>query len=461
MNRHLLPVDAPVSIRDKIGQMLASGSYMYAYVLFTGMALYFFTDVFGLPAKAVGTMMMVATIWDGINDPLMGMLIDKTHTKWGKVRPYILFGAIAVAITAVMTFTVPSIQSESGRLVYAYVSYILMGMSLTVMNMSAPILITRITKDPIKTASMNSWCYIGTTAVSVFAALSMVKFLGIFAGMEGNMTAAYQKLAIMAGAMSLIAGAAASILIRERDFDSIGEGEYKSHTAGEYIRAVLHNRYYLILILGVVLFMAFYTLAASTHMYYVSYNLGRPELYSYLAAMDYAGPVVGILTITWLVQHFDKKKIVVAALLIVCAGSSLRLVTGDHNITVMLVLAAVTYIGVGLFSLNATPMLIDTAQYGQSRTGVDASGLIISSFTLAQKIGAGLATGVFGVLLDHSGYDGTAAVQPASALQLIKTVNIGCFAAAALASALIITFFYKLDNKKMDEVRAQLKETEE
>lgn len=344
MNGHLLPVDAPVSIRDKIGQMLASGSYMYAYVLFTGMALYFFTDVFGLPAKAVGTMMMVATIWDGINDPLMGMLIDKTHTKWGKVRPYILFGAIAVAITAVMTFTVPSIQSESGRLVYAYVSYILMGMSLTVMNMSAPILITRITKDPIKTASMNSWCYIGITAVSVFASLSMMKFLGIFAGIEGNMTAAYQKLAIMAGAMSLIAGAAASLLIRERDFDSIGEGEYKSHTTGEYVRAVLHNRYYLILILGVVLFMAFYTLAASTHMYYVSYNLGRPELYSYLAAMDYAGPVVGILTITWLVQHFDKKKIVIAALLTVCAGSTLRLVTGDHNITVMLVLAAVTYI---------------------------------------------------------------------------------------------------------------------
>ena len=461
MSKHLLPVDAPVTFRDKISQMLASGSYMYTYVLFSGMALYFFTDVFGLPAKAVGTMMMVATIWDGINDPLMGMIIDKTHTKWGRVRPYILFGSIAVAITTVMTFTVPSIQSEGGRLAYAYVSYILMGMSLTVMNMSAPILITRITKDPVKTATMNSWSYTGTTIVSVFATLTMIKFLGIFAGMEGNMTVAYQRLAMLAGGMALVAGVAASLLVRERDFDSIGEGNYKSHTTGEYIRSVLHNKYYLILILGVVLFMAFYTLASSTHMYYVSYNLGRPELYSYLAAMDYAGPVVGILTITWLVQRFDKKKILICALLIVCAGAALRLITGDQNITVMLVLAAVTYIGVGLFSLNATPMLIDTAQYGQAKTGVDASGLIISSFTLAQKIGAGLATGVFGLLLDNSGYDGTVDVQPDAALHLIKTVNIGCFAVAALVSALIIAFFYKLDNRKMDEVRAQLSETAE
>lgn len=458
MKQHLLPVDAPVRGRDRFGQMLGGASYMYAYVLFSGLAMYFFTDVFGLPAEAVGTMMMVATIWDGINDPLMGLLIDKTHTKWGKARPYILIGSIAVAITTVMTFSVPAIESETGKLVYAYVAYILMGMSLTVMNMSVPILITRITRDPVKTANMNSWSYAGITAVSIFASLTMMKYLGIFAGEEGNMVIAYQRLGILAGAMSLVGGVAAALLIRERDFDSIADGEVKTHTVGEYVRAVLQNRYYLILICGVVLFMAFYTLTSSTHLYYVTYNLGNSDLYSYLATMDYAGPVIGILTITWLVQHFDKKKIVIAALLMVAAGALLRLFTGDRSVVTMLIFAAITYIGVGLFSLNATPMLIDTAQYGQAKTGVDASGLIISSFTLAQKIGAGLATGIFGQLLGKAGYDGSAAVQPDSALNLIKGANIGCLAAAALLSAVIIAVFYKLDSKKMDEVRAQLEQ---
>lgn len=357
-----------------------------------------------------------------------------------------------------MTFTVPSIESATGKLVYAYVAYILMGMSLTVMNMSVPILITRITKDPVKTANMNSWSYAGTTAISVFATLTMMKFLGIFGGAEGNMVIAYQRLGMLTGTMSLVGGVAAALLVRERDFDSIADGNVQTHTVKEYIRSVLHNKYYLILVGGVMLFMAFYTLTSSTHLYYVTYNLGNPDLYTYLATMDYAGPVVGILTITWLVQRFDKKKIVLCALLMVAVGALLRLFTGDSSVVTMVIFAAITYIGVGLFSLNATPMLIDTAQYGQAKTGVDASGLIISSFTLAQKIGAGLATGIFGQLLGKAGYDGNVAVQPESALNLIKGANIGCLAAAALLSAAIIAFFYKLNDKKMEEVRAQIEQ---
>lgn len=109
----------------------------------------FYTDVFGLGTGAVALLMLVAKIWDGINDPMMGTLMERTHTRWGRFRPYIVVGAAFLVIFTILTFTVPGFGS-TGKLVYAYITYIGLGMSYTMTNVPYLALPVVMTRDPRK-----------------------------------------------------------------------------------------------------------------------------------------------------------------------------------------------------------------------------------------------------------------------------------------------------------------------
>lgn len=146
MNNKMKPASAPITLSEKVRYIIGCSGFPYAVTMFSSVIMYYFTDVLGISAAAAGTLLLVARVWDGINDPMMGMIVDRTRSCWGKCRPYILVGGVLLSVFTFLLFTNPGIQSESGKLAWAYFTYIGFGMTYTMFCMSLKVLVSRLTK---------------------------------------------------------------------------------------------------------------------------------------------------------------------------------------------------------------------------------------------------------------------------------------------------------------------------
>ncbi len=159
----------------------------------------FYTDVFGLTPMAVSLLMLVAKVWDGVNDPMMGTLMERTHTKWGRFRPYIFLGAPLLVLFTVLTFTVPNFGGNA-KLIYAYITYIGLGMAYTVTNVPYLALPAVMSNDPKETNRLMSAQMMGMTIGQILlnlTVLPLIKFIG-----KGNEAAGYHSTAILLAAIS-------------------------------------------------------------------------------------------------------------------------------------------------------------------------------------------------------------------------------------------------------------------
>ena len=154
-------------LREKVAYGLGDFASSMFWKLFSLFLLFFYTDVFGISAAAAGTMFLVTRIWDSANDPLMGIIADRTSTRWGKFRPYLLFVALPFAIVGVLTFTTPDL-SEAGKLIYAYVTYTLMMMVYTAINVPYASLMGVMSNDTNERTSLASWRFIGGFSGGLF-----------------------------------------------------------------------------------------------------------------------------------------------------------------------------------------------------------------------------------------------------------------------------------------------------
>ena len=169
-----------LSVKEKIGYGFGDLASVLYWQTISAYLLYFYTDVFGISAAAAGTMILVSRLWDGVNDPMMGVIADRTETRWGKFRPYLVWLAIPLAVVGVLAFSTPDL-SPTGKLVYAYITFILLMMTYTAINIPYSSLLGVITPDPIERTSVSSYkyvfAYISSTIVSA-AALPMAASLG-------------------------------------------------------------------------------------------------------------------------------------------------------------------------------------------------------------------------------------------------------------------------------------------
>ena len=274
--------------------------------------LYFYTNVMHLNAAAVSVMFLVTKVFDGVTDLIVGFLIDKTNTRWGKSRPWILFGAIPFGITSVLAFSVPNI-SQTGMLIYAYVTYILLSLSYTIVNIPMASILPSLTEDPQERTVLAScrtfFSSIGSTVVSAFA-LTLVDQFG-----NGNEALGFRLVMILFGIIGCAVFFFCFFNTRE-----IVEVHTEKVSLKANIMCLIQNKPWKLFALNIIWFFGGYVIQASAVIYYFTYVVANEALVQIVATITILVPIVANLCAPFLTKLTTKRNLMIAGNVLHSAG---------------------------------------------------------------------------------------------------------------------------------------------
>ncbi len=388
-------------------------------------------------------MFLVTKVIDGISDLVVGFLIDKTNTRWGKSRPWILFGAVPFGITAVLAFSVPDI-SQTGMLIYAYVSYILLSTAYTVVNIPMASILPALSEDPHERTVLAScrtfFSSIGSTVVSAFA-LTLVDKFG-----NGNQALGFRIVMMIFGVIGCLVFFFCFFNTKERVNTYSEKVSLKAN-----ISCLLHNTPWKLFALNIVWFFGGYVIQAGAVIYYFTYVVGNESLVQVVATITTLVPIIANLCAPFLVKLTSKRNLMTIGNIVHSLGL-LLIFFGGTNVPVLLTAAVIAAAGYGLKISMHFAMQPDPVDYGEWKFGVRSEGLVMSGVSIGQKIGLGFGPAIAGWILAIGGYDGMAKTQTASA---IASINFAYTYLAAIIGVvmLLVCLAFNIDKytAKMQE----------
>ncbi len=408
----------------------------------------FYTDVFGLGVGAVALLMLVAKVWDGINDPMMGTLMERTHTRWGRFRPYIFVGAVFLVIFTILTFTVPGFSS-TGKLVYAYVTYIGLGMAYTVTNVPYLALPAVMTRDPKEINKLNAAQMMGMTIGQIILNLSvmnLVKWVG-----KGDEAAGYQGTAFILAVAALPMFWAVAIMSKEQ----ITVEKKDQGKVSEGLKLVFRNRN-LICAMGYSFFNMFGILGRiSVAVFFYMHCVGNYELISVFMMMQMA---VGTLVMPFapmVVDKLGKRKTAIISM-IIQGGALVLMYFGPTTSIPFNFLCMIIYGSGYIAGPCGAGMMVDAIDDFDDKHGIRNDGMAFSFQGTAIKIATAVANSAFLLVMGAFGYVGGGEITP--------TVQTGINLAANLLPGIVFfigiipLWLYKLDEPGyMEGVRERLR----
>jgi GPH family glycoside/pentoside/hexuronide:cation symporter len=408
----------------------------------------FYTDTFGLSPAVMGTLFLVVRALDAIIDPAMGIIADHTNTRWGKYRPYLLWFSVPFALMMVLTYTTPSF-GPTGKIVYASITYGLLMVLYTMVNIPYCALGGVITADSQERVSANSYrFFLATSAGVLIAALGpgMVKAFG-----GDNPKAGYTWTMAAFGVLAVIAFFACFALTRER----VTQVSHAKGTLGQEIKALLRNDQWVIIAVLFFVLLIGIVLRAGSAAYYIKWFAARPDLTAAFLTTGTVAQMIGASTASWFTARFDKVPSYILSQIIVGAGSIALYFTPAGNIALIMALYALINFFVQLGAPILFAMAADTVEYGELKTGRRVTGLVFSGALLTLKLGVAVGGWLIGLILAGSGYSGQAETQTPEAIKAIL-LSVTLLPAAAHLLLIPIVSFYKLNRKRCAEIRQQL-----
>lgn len=436
--------------RLSTGEKLSYGMGDCAANVYVAMASTFltayYTDTVGLAAVAVGTMMLLARIFDGVTDLIMGAIVDKTKSKYGKARPWILWSAPFMLIGLILMFSVPSSFSDGSKLVYAYISYIFMNCIVyTANNLPYNALLSRMTlnvQDRATTASMRFVMTQITTLIVNAVTASLVTTVGWF------------WLSVIYGIVEVIMLMICFFGCKEHlDEDPTGVVNVENVPLSTALPALLKNKYfYLQAFLFLFLYVNTVCVGATTY-YFCNIVLGNIGVITLTSMSQTIPAIIANFINPSLVKRYGKRKVMIVGSVLMIIGSIVVGAAGS-NIPLVVVGIAIKGFGMGPIMSGVFAMTADVVDYGEWKTGVRSEGLVNSCTSFGMKVGIGLGSAVCTWILAIGGYDGTAAVQSASAVSAIR-FSFGYFGAILSAVCLVIILIMNID-KYIEQIQKDL-----
>ncbi|MCC8067905.1 MAG: glycoside-pentoside-hexuronide (GPH):cation symporter [Clostridiales bacterium] len=439
----------------KVKWLFASGDFAKTLlvVLTAAYSLYFYTNVLHMDSKIVATVILIAKIWDFINDPMMGTLVDRTKSKEGKCRIWIKYMSVPGGVILALNFFMPEFSS-SGKIIWFAVTYVLQGMASTALMIPQNMLMARLSSDPVERATLNAYRGYFGTAANLIAGSFAIPFV-IWAG-NNNMRKGFVILGIVCGILYAINYII--VYLCTKGYEPVDIAEVTSAAQGSKekvkITEVLSNWPWIIILIVYFCIMVAVSVASSTGLFYTQYNLQDVNIYSIMNAVAIVGSLAVYLVLSKMVSKFGNAKLVIIGSAIGTVTYLLRFISHDANIIIMYVLYALGNFGQGLATAVIMLVVYDSFIYMRYKTGKPApEGLLVSGYSVAYKVGMAIATPIAAALLSVVPYVAEAQTQEASVLMLFFYENT-LLPAIAFAVATLLGFALLKYDKIIQEQKA-------
>lgn len=452
-----------IQLKEKIGYGLGDAASSMFWKVFSMYLLFFYTDVFGLDAAVVGTMFLITRIWDSFFDPVVGVMADRTQSKWGKFRPYLLWIAIPFGLIGIITFYTPDF-GQTGKLIYAYVTYSLMMMVYSLINVPYASLLgvmSSNTKDRNALSSYRMVFAFGGSLVALWGIEPLVKNFG-----NGTLVSAsgWVWAMVVFSLVAVLLFWGCFYLTKER----VKPVVEKAASLKDDIKDLFANKPWWILSVAAIAALVFNSIRDGAAVYYFKYYVSDgvvgQDSYSLWSAtlslttlylvIGQASNIIGVVLATPLANRFGKKQVFFTANLLAAALSIAFYFLDRTNVGAMLLLQCIISICAGSVFPLLWSMYADIADFSEWRNERRATGLIFSSSSMAQKFGWTIGGAATGWLLASFGFKANVA-QSTSSLEGIKYM-LSFLPAIGAAIAVIIIFFYPLHEQKVAEVSTAL-----
>lgn len=446
------------SLSEKVGYGFGDMSSSMFWKIFSYYLPFFYSNIFGLRLDQVGVLLVVTRIWDAVSDPMMGVIADRTRTKWGKYRPYLLLMALPFAISGIFLFTTPAV-SPTMKLIWAYVTYIMMMTVYTGINVPYGAMLGVMTDDSdTKTvlSSFRMFFAYGGSFIALFCWEPLCNALGGYGTPAG-----WQHAMVVIAGLCLVLFLLSFAMTREKLHT-----ESTSSIASDF-GSLVRNAPWWILIGAALCSNLFNTVRGSTVAYFfndvigpdVHLNLGKWGFLFYAGLFLSIGEVcnmLGVAMTTPIAKALGKKTTYMlsfAALIVLSIAFFFVPKTGYWW---MIVLQVVISIFTGIISPLVWSMYADVSDFAENRDGTASTGLIFSSASMAQKFGGAFGGYAVMALLGAFGYNTAAgAVQTAEAVKGLW-ILMSWVPAAVAALAIVIVFFYPLTKSRMEKIQEEL-----
>ncbi|WP_289027778.1 glycoside-pentoside-hexuronide (GPH):cation symporter [uncultured Paraglaciecola sp.] len=443
-----------LTIFEKVGYAMGDVASNFYWRVFDVFLFIFYTDVFGLSPAAVGTMMLVTRLIDAFSDPIMGAMADRTQTRFGKFRPYLLWGIIPIAAAGILTFTVPDLD-EGGKLIWAYCTYIFMMLAYTFINVPYGALLGVVTADSQQRTTLTSFRFIGAFSGGTLVAYmtpKLVAWLG-----QGNEALGWQLTMTVYGFVALALFVATFVATKERISPPAGQ----QTPVIQDIKDLLSNKPWIVLFSLALVIMMTISLRGSVGTFYFKYYVNREELIGTFLTIYMISLAVGAASTPLLTKFLDKKKLLMLLMALVAVLSTVFYFVPKDQVWLMYSLQGAIGLCLGPKSPLVFSMYADTADYSQWKTGRRATAMVFSAAAFAQKLGGALAGAMIGWMLGALGYVANQSQNAGSEQGIVLLMTL--IPAGFAVLAVFVVRFYTLDEAQMETLHKELKfnETQE
>ncbi len=391
------------------------------YALISSFMMLYLTNAVGLNSAIIGTLMMVSKLLDGVSDIFFGGLMDKTKSKMGQARPWMLYGQIGVSASLFLVFSIPS-MSQTMQYAYFFVFYTAYNaVFFTANSIAYSALAAKITKNGQERVQIGSIRFIFSTLTTLVISYSTMSLVEKF----GGGTKGWRMVALIYAIIGLAVNTFSVLMVKEVPDESPDEAEKKTETEkisfGKSLKLLLKNPYYII-ILAIYLVQYIYSgITQGCGIYFMTYYMGDASLLGTFSLVSLV-PVMIILALTpTLVKKFGtmRKVNLYTRILTIIFGTLFIFAALNKNLPLMLAMAFCRNMAGGPLTGTLNAFVAETSDYTWRTQHARIDGVMFSCSSIGVKLGGGIGSAVLGWLLAWSGFDGTAAVQPAGAVNMI------------------------------------------
>lgn len=440
-----------LKLSEKLGYGLGAIGKDMVYALVATFYLKFATDVLGVAPAFMGLLFFIARIWDAFNDPIMGAIVDNTKTRWGKFRPWIFLGTLLNAVVLIALFYVPSFKPPA-LMLWASITYILWGMTYTIMDIPYWSLIPALSEDEKERNVISTipriFAAVGNLAANVFS-LSMIAKLG-----RGDEARGYLAWATAVAGIFLISSLITTVFVKEK----LVVVQENSFSFKKLFRTLFSNDQLLVIVGSMVFFQTTIYLTTSLALYWFEYDLGNRDLFSLFALIAGAGQVLAMALFPLIAGKMGRHGVFRLAVVFGIAGYVLLFLAGiifGENILPLGIAGLIVFMGLGASNVLTSVMLADAVDYGEYKLGHRNESLIFSMQTFLVKFASALSGLIAGIGLTLIGYQPSMA-QTAKTLVGLRILMFAVPPIFLIAAAVVYQFFFRLNSKTMQNIRQEL-----